>query len=216
MSTVQSSSQRPPIPGRSPSAPDRTVGSDAAKEFQQCLKKKRAQGKEPQVQPLAAKTTGEDPTLWSTDDPLRGQAHICTWKDQGAKGSSDDGAPGSESQGLDDVSSSSDRRRDSAWPAAAVTTACSTPRHDPVQDADRLEPMIWSQMNVGMGSQGQFELWLPSGQHIGVQYTVAPQSTLLLLEADSERLSRQLQACAQGIGQRMSQRSGRRVDVFAA
>ncbi len=83
-------------------------------------------------------------------------------------------------------------------------------------DADHLEPLLSTQINPSVGSQGQFDLLLPDGQHIGVQYAVSPQVTQVLLEAGSPTLSRRLQVCADGIGQRMSQRSGRRVDVFAA
>lgn len=84
-----------------------------------------------------------------------------------------------------------------------------------VQDADEFEPLITSQINQEAGSRGEFELLMPNDQKIAVEYAVSQEAVQVLLKASSRELCLRLRACAEGIGQRMSQRSGRQVDIFA-
>jgi hypothetical protein len=219
MNAVKKSSPSPQLPNvvqAKRTAGDRPAGSDAARDFQQALKKNRASQKENSGHLKVGREPSDDLNRWSTDDPLRGQAHVCTWTDLGAPGSNADSHDDDPSRRLVSVNAAQESAVANASPGLANLETCAPVQRDPIQDPDQLEPLLWSHMSTDIGSQGQFELWLPSGQHIGVQYAVSTQATQLLLEAESKSLSRQLQSCASGIGQRMSQRCGRRVDVFAA
>jgi hypothetical protein len=210
-----------PRPVVSRGGADRNGSPEAAHDFQQALKKKRAAARE-DARAKGAVALRDDPQRWRIDDPRRGQAHVCTWKDPGASGAQDEAASGESTHIAEQRREAAlrkappDERETPLVTAAALSAAMQAVRPPAPSDASQLEPLLWSRMEPHPGAQGQFELLLPGGQQIGVQYAVSNALTQVLLEADSPQLSRQLQACASGIGQRMSERCGHRVDVFAA
>jgi hypothetical protein len=203
-------------------APGRAGPQDDGREFQAALKRKRS-GAAPApdrraqwrlhagLQPQAGEARE-----WCMDDPLRGQAHVCTWKDPGAGGDGDGGDAGPDG---DDGAAAGARPPDPAPPPAIAPARLAVPETARQQaqaevDGAAVELML-SRMDLSPGARGEFELLLPAGRNIGVQYDVAPEVTHVLLQARSRSLSRQLQACAAGIGAEMSRRSGRRVEVLA-
>lgn len=205
-------------------APARAGAQDDGREFQAALKRRRggtasAQDRRAEWgrQPLPPQTPAGEGREWQVDDPLRGQAHPCTWKDAGAGGDGDagpdrdDGAAFAAAQLPEAGWTPGKASADSAVNAAAQPAM---PQAQAALEGAAVGQML-SRMDLSPGARGEFELLLPAGGNIGVQYDVAPEVTHVLLQASSRGLSRQLQACAAGIGAEMSHRSGRRVEVLA-
>lgn len=184
------------------------------------VRDRRAEARRPTSE--ASPTPYEEGRQWQVDDPRRGLAHVCTWKDPGAGGDgaaaqADDG-PTAAAPSVSTAPQAGDAGA-GAVPAQAQAQAQAgmpLPRQAPAALEGQTADLVLPRMEWSNGARGEFQILLPAGRNVGVFYDVSPEVTHVLLQAGSRGLSRRLQACAPGIGAELSRRSGRRVEVMAS
>lgn len=178
------------------------------------VRDRRAEARRPMSE--ASPTPYEEGRQWQVDDPRRGQAHVCTWKDPGAGG---DGAAAQADDGPTAAApsvSTAPQAGDAGAGAVPAQAGMPLPRQAPAALEGQTADLVLPRMEWSNGARGEFQILLPAGRNVGVFYDVSPEVTHVLLQAGSRGLSRRLQACAPGIGAELSRRSGRRVEVMAS
>ena len=234
---IHSGTPRPGAAGQAAAAAmGRAAPADDSRAFQSALKNRRgappapppsapasrdrrAESRRPPAE--ASPTPCEDGRQWQVDDPRRGLAHVCTWKDPGAGG---DGAGGGGASAQGDDGQTAAAAAVSCAPQAGDAKAGAVPVQagpPPAQQAPaalegQTADLVLPRMEWSNGARGEFQILLPAGRSVGVFYDVSPEVTHVLLQGGSRGLSRRLQACAPGIGAELSRRSGRRVEVMAS
>lgn len=177
---------------------------------------RRAETRRPTAEVLP--TPYEEGRQWQVDDPRRGLAHVCTWKDPGAGG--DGAGGGGASAQADDghaaAMSHAPQAGDAGAGAVPVQAGAPLPQQAPPALEGQAADLVLPRMEWSNGARGEFQILLPAGRSVGVFYDVSPEVTHVLLQGGSRGLSRRLQACAPGIGAELSRRSGRRVEVMAS
>ncbi len=158
-------------------------------------------------------TPYEESRQWQVDDPRRGLAHACTWKDPGAGGGSSTRADDGQTATAVPVFDAPQAGDAGAVP---VPAGMPPPRQAPAALEGQTADLVLPRMEWSNGARGEFQILLPAGRSVGVFYDVSPEVTHVLLQGGSRGLSRRLQACAPGIGAELSRRSGRRVEVMAS